>query len=103
MLGMDNTAKDGTTGDWPMIAAQLPSGWEELAVEMGVVYTKFPAHMDTKVTKAAHLLQPILYQVATNSSLAVTVAMAAAAGVIKMSAVGLHKRMRTMVPTWRDW
>jgi hypothetical protein len=26
---------------------------------MGVVYTKFPAHMGTKVTKAAHLLQPI--------------------------------------------
>jgi hypothetical protein len=95
---MDNTAKDRTTGDWPMIAAQLPSGWEELAVEMGVVYTKFPAHMGTKVTKATHLLQPILYQVATNSSLAVTVAMAAAAGVIKMSAVGLHKRMRTIGP-----
>jgi hypothetical protein len=98
MLGMDNVAKDSTTGDWPMIAAQLPSGWEELAVEMGVVYTKFPAHMGTKVTKAAHLLQPILYQVATNSSLAVTVSMAAAAGVIKMSAVGLHKRMRTIGP-----
>ena len=98
MLGMDNTAKDRTTGDWPMIAAQLPSGWEELAVEMGVVYTKFPAHMGTKVTKAAHLLQPILYQVATNSSLSVTVSMAAAAGVIKMSAVGLHKRMRTIGP-----
>jgi hypothetical protein len=79
------------------LLAQLLSGWEELAVEMGVVYTKFPAHMGTKVTKAAHLLQPILYQVATNSSLAVTVAMAAA-GVIEMSAVGLHKRMRTIGP-----
>jgi hypothetical protein len=44
------------------------------------------------------LLQPILYQVATNSSLAVTVAMAAAAGVVEMSAVGLHKRMRTIGP-----
>jgi hypothetical protein len=58
MLGMDNTAKDGTTGDWPMIAAQLPSGWEELAVEMGVVYTKFPAHMG--VPGAAWLSAEIL-------------------------------------------
>jgi len=53
-LGMDDTVKDRVAGDWPIIAAHLPFGWEELAVERGVVYRKFPAHMGTKVTKAAH-------------------------------------------------
>ena len=65
---------------------------------MGVVYTKFPVHMGTKVTDVEQVLRPVLYQVATNSSLAVTVSTAAAAGIIEMSAVGLHKRMRTIGP-----
>lgn len=94
MLGMEPTASVG--GDWTMIAAQLPPRWRELAVEMGLVYTGYPAHMGTKVTDIEQVLRPVLYQVATNSSLAVTVATAAAAGIIEMSAVGLHKRMRTI-------
>jgi hypothetical protein len=98
MLGMENTASNGVAGDWAMIAAQLPVRWRELAVEMGVVYTKFPVHMGTKVTDAEQVLRPVLYQVATNSSLAVTVSATAAAGIIEMSAVGLHKRMRTIGP-----
>jgi len=63
-----------------------------------VVYTGFPTHMGTKVTDVEQLLRPVLYQVATNSSLAVTVSTAAAAGIIEMSAVALHKRMRTIGP-----
>jgi len=98
MLGMDDKTTDVMAGDWPMIAAQLPPRWQELAVEMGLVYTGFPAHMGTKVEDAAQLLRPVLYQVATNSSLAVTVATCAAAGIIEMSAVALHKRMRTIGP-----
>jgi hypothetical protein len=98
MLGMGGIASDKAAGDWPMIEAQLPPRWRELAVEMGVVYTGFPAHMGTKVTDVEQLLRPVLYQVATNSSLAVTVSTAAAAGIIEMSAVGLHKRMRTIGP-----
>jgi hypothetical protein len=98
MLGMDNKASYPIGGDWSMIAAQLPAGWRELAVEMNVVYTGFPAHMGTKVTDVEQVLRPVLYQVATNSSLAVAVSAAAAAGIIEMSAVGLHKRMRTVGP-----
>lgn len=98
MLGMDDKASGGVAGDWAMIAAQLPPRWRELAVEMGVVYTKFPVHMGTKVTDVEQVLRPVLYQVATNTSLAVTVSAAAAAGLLKLSAVGLHKRMRTIGP-----
>jgi Transposase DDE domain len=98
---MENRSGDAAgdvAGDWAMIAAQLPLGWRDLAVEMGVVGRKFPMHMGTKVTDVEQVLRPVLYQVATNSSLAVTVSATRAAGIIEMSAVGLHKRMRTIGP-----
>jgi hypothetical protein len=98
MLGMGDIASSKAAGDWPMIEAQLPQGWRELAVEMGLVYTGFPSHMGTKVTDIEQVLRPVLYQVATNSSLAVTVSTAAAAGIVEISAVALHKRMRTIGP-----
>jgi hypothetical protein len=98
MLGMEQTTGEQIAGDWTMIAAQLPPGWRELAVEMGLVYRGYPVHMGTKVTDIEQVLRPMLYQVATNSSLAVAVSMAAAGEVIKMSAVGLHKRWRTIGP-----
>lgn len=81
-----------------MIASQLPPQWRDLAEEMGVVYRDFPSHMGTKVTDIEQVLRPVLYQVATGSSLAVAVSAAAAAGIIKLSAVALHKRMRSIGP-----
>jgi len=98
MLGMDDVASEVTAGDWPMIASQLPPQWRELAKDMGLVRRGFPGHMGTKVTDIEQVLRPVLYQAATNSSLATTVSMAAAAGIISMSAVALHLRMRSIGP-----
>ena len=85
-------------GDWAMIAAQLPGGWRELAVEMGAVRERYPAQLGAKVTDAETLLRVVLHHVAAGTSLRVAAAGASAAGIVQLSAVALHKRMRTVGP-----
>jgi hypothetical protein len=83
-------------GDWPMIEGQLPPRWRELAVEHGLIKSKLPVHLGAKVTDVAVPLRLVLFHVGTNTSLKTTVATAAAAGIVAMSAVALHKWMRKM-------
>lgn len=83
-------------GDWPMIEAQLPSNWRELALDHGISLTNIPAQLGAKVRDMSIPLRLVLFHVGTNTSLRSTTAMAAAGGLIDMSAVALHKWMRKM-------
>jgi hypothetical protein len=86
------------SGDWPMIEAQLPSNWRELATMHGVSVRKVPPHMGAKVTDVVIPLRMILHHVATNTSLKTTAAIAAAAGLVDISGVALHLWMRRFAP-----
>ena len=79
-----------------MIEAQLPANGRELAKEHGLDPAATPAHLGAKVNDASIPLRLVLFHVGTNTSLKTTMAMAAAASVIDMSAVALHKWMRRM-------
>ena len=85
-------------GDWPMIEAQLPSNWRELAKTHGVSARKLPPHLGAKVTDVIVPLRMVLHHVATNTSLKTTAAIAAAAGLIDISGVALHLWMRRFAP-----
>lgn len=83
-------------GDWPMIEAQLPANWRALAGDHGISVADVPAQLGAKVRDLSIPLRLVLFHVGTNTSLRSTTAMAAAAGLIDMSAVALHKWMRKM-------
>jgi len=85
-------------GDWPMIEAQLPPNWRELAAIHGVSPKRQQAQLGTKVTDVVVPLRMVLHHVATNMSLKTTAAIAAAAGLIDISAVALHLWMRRFGP-----
>jgi hypothetical protein len=80
-------------GDWPMIEAQLPPDWRTLAHQHGVARKNVAPHLGAKVTDASVPLRMILHHVGTNTSLKTTTAMAAASGMIDVSAVALHQWM----------
>jgi len=79
-----------------MIEAQLPVNWRELAAANGLKCGTVPVQLGAKVDDISIALRLVLFHVGTNTSLKITTAMAAAAGVIDMSAVALHKWMRKM-------
>jgi len=81
-------------GDWKMIEAQLPPDWRQLAEEHGVV-KPVPPQLGAKLNDPALVLRLILHHVALGVSLKVTCAMAAAANLVRISAVSLHLRMRS--------
>lgn len=80
-------------GDWPMIEAQLPPDWRAMAQQHGVAPRNVPSQLGAKVTDVSVPLRMVLYHVASNTSLKTTTAMAAASGLIDVSAVALHKWM----------
>lgn len=75
---------------WDDIKAHLPPGWEELAVERGLIGPPRP-HLGAKVTSIEPVLRLVFHHAGLESSLKITTAAAAAAGVITLSAVALHK------------
>jgi hypothetical protein len=81
-----------------MIEAQLPPDWRDLAQQHGLDPTVVPPQLGAKVKDISVPLRLVLYHVGTNTSLKITTAMAAAAGLIDMSAVALHKWMRRFAP-----
>jgi hypothetical protein len=83
--------------DWDTIQTHLPSDWRELGDEMGLIRAR-PDHMGTKVHDLGVALRLVLHQVATNSSLRLTTALAAATGVVVLAAVSLHKWMKKLGP-----
>lgn len=96
---MNNTEKPIVIGgDWPMIEAQLPSDWRAMAQQHGAAPTNVPSQLGAKVTDVSVPLRMVLHHVATNTSLKTTTAMAAASGLIDVSAVALHKWMCKFAP-----
>src|SRR6266849_2614150 len=84
-------------GDWSMIEAQLPTDWRRLAYEYHQVGHAQP-HLGAKLNDPGLLLRLVLFHVATGMSLKITVGLAAAARLVVLSAVALHKRMRKVGP-----
>jgi hypothetical protein len=84
-------------GDWAMVEAQLPPRWRELAVEYKVI-RNVPSQLGAKINDAGTLLRLIFFQVGLSVSLKVACAAAAAAGIIDITAVALHLRMRKCGP-----
>jgi Transposase DDE domain len=96
---MDESARSQElAGDWPMIESQFPPNWRELAARHGVSPKKQQAHLGTKVKDVEVPLRMVLHHVGTNTSLKTTAAIAAAAGLVNMSAVALHLWMRRFAP-----
>jgi hypothetical protein len=83
--------------DWERIAAHLPAGFRALAEEMGLLRER-PSHMKTKIRDIGVALRLVLHQAGTSSSLRATAALAAATGVVSMSAVSLHQWMKKLGP-----
>lgn len=87
--------QDKTT-DWEMIEAQFPPEWREIADGMKLI-RDYPPHMNTKIKDIRELLRVVLHYV-SGSSLRMTAALAAAAGVVVLTSVALHKWMKKLGP-----
>lgn len=83
--------------DWKMITAQLPPEWRQLAEQMGLVKER-PEHLGAKVDDIEPILRLVLYQAGASDSLRLTVARAAAIGLLAISHVALHKWMKRIGP-----
>src|ERR1700733_10128770 len=81
--------------DWQAVLAQLPSGYERLAVEHKQLETQYG---NAKLTTASWLLRFILLHTGANLPLRQTVALMAEAGGPSLSAMRLHKKMRRAAP-----
>lgn len=91
-----------STLDWTAIEHTLPDGWQELAAERHLVRTDLPAHLGSKVKTIGEILRLVFYQVASNTGLEVTTAVFAAAGILSISYVALHKWMKKLGPYLRE-
>ena len=91
------TANRETKSDWDVIERELPAGWRELGDAMGLLRER-PAHMQTKIRDIGVALRLVLHQAGTSSSLRATTALAAAIGVVSISAVSLHQWMKKLGP-----
>lgn len=82
--------------DWEMIKSYLPSDWRDLASEMQLI-RPLPSHIGAKITDIEQILKLVLHHV-SGASLRLTTAVGAAAGVVKITAVALHKWMKKLGP-----
>lgn len=87
----------GVQVDWEFFRDQLPSGWRELACERGLI-RPHPPHLGAKVTDIEPVLRLILHRAGLEASLKTTTGEAAAANVIDLSGVALHKWERKLGP-----
>src|SRR5208283_1473151 len=84
--------------NWAVVEGLLPSGWRELAAEKKLVKQNLPAHLGAKVTDIGQVLRLVLYLVARNVGQQPATAAFAAAGLIVMSHVALHKWVKRIGP-----
>jgi len=84
--------------DWPLVQGLLPTGWRELAASKKLVKTNLPKHLGAKVTDIGQVLRLVLYQVARNVGQQTAAAAFAAAGLLVISHVALHKWMKRLGP-----
>lgn len=83
--------------DWAVLEQLLPTRFQELAKEYRIIQP-VPAQLGGKITSVVVLLRLILFHVALSVSLKVSCAAAAAAGIVDISPVALHLRMRKAGP-----
>jgi hypothetical protein len=87
----------GVEVDWEFFRDQLPSGWRALAVESGLIH-ELPPHLHTKVKDIEPVLRLVLHRAGLEASLKTTTGEAAAADLIQLSGVALHKWERKLAP-----
>ena len=100
--GMEHSINTMKVTDWEMITAQLPSAWRAMADTHRLFPKKFPEHMGTKIKDVEVPLRLILHHAGLGTSLKVTTAAAAAAGLVDISHVALHKWMIKIGPYLAD-
>jgi Transposase DDE domain len=66
--------------DWEFIKSQLPTGYQQLAVERGLIHPQ-PPQLHTKVTHIDQVLRPLLHRIGTETSLQTATSTAAMARV----------------------
>jgi hypothetical protein len=91
-------SEDPRTMDWTAFEGVLPQGWRKLAEDMKLIRRNLPAHMGTKVTDISQILRLVFYQVGNNFGLELATAAFAAAGILVISFVALHKWMTKLGP-----
>jgi hypothetical protein len=94
--GMDTEGTDDTS-EWAAIEGALPDGWKELAKTYGLIRPQ-PPQLKTKVTDIGQVLRLIFYHVAWNVALLTTTGAFAAANLLELSSVALHKWMIKIGP-----
>lgn len=82
---------------WELVKAQLPPDWHDLADELRVVRPQ-PPWRHAKITDIEQLLRLEFHRVGLGASLKQSTAEAAAAGLVDLSAVSLHKWERKLSP-----
>ncbi len=82
--------------DWTAIEAQLPADYEARAAARKLVKQHLPQHLGAKVTSIAQILRLVLYQVARNIGQQPAAAAFAAAELLAISHVALHKWMKRL-------
>ena len=83
-----------TDDDWASITSKLPNNWRELAKKHGILTHGGRASAEAsggKLRDPGTRLRRLLHAVVTNAALKTTVAIAAAMGLVDLSAVALHK------------
>jgi hypothetical protein len=87
------------TAGWNAIVATLPPNWKARAAEMGLCPpSSTPPEQRSKLGDPATLLRLVLHHVATETPLDLTVAQAHATGLVSVSKVALHYRLRQVGP-----
>ncbi|MBX3638136.1 MAG: IS4 family transposase [Rubrivivax sp.] len=95
--GLDALDLAGFGGDWEVVAAMLPVGWQAKAVELGAVRRQLRGFEDV-----ASLLRVLLIHLADGCSLRETAVRASAGGLAAVSDVALLKRLRSC-GGWFEW
>lgn len=94
--GMDGEGMD-TPSEWAAIEGALPEDWKELAKTYGLIRPQ-PPQLKTKVTDIGQVLRLIFFHVAWNVGLLTTTGAFAAASLLALSSVALHKWMIKIGP-----
>jgi len=80
------------SASWELIEAQLPSGWHELASEMGLI-RKLPEHIGQKANDIGIALRLVVHYATQRGSIRLTTAAAAVAGIVSSSQPALFTWM----------
>lgn len=90
--------KEPESLNWSTIEAQLPADYVERAARRKLVKERLPSHLGAKVTHIGQILRLVLYQVGRNIGQQPAAAAFAAAGLLVISHVALHKWMKKLGP-----